>query len=86
MFTEESERVEDALSDGGAEMLAILPGKHLLSILAGILGLSNTSELTSLIVQSLDRKRLKVDDPLTALGAKIEAALDAYLPPRITPA
>jgi hypothetical protein len=82
MFTEEAKRVADALAVGGTEMLKILPGKHLLGMLAGALGLSNTSELTSLVVRSLDRKRLKENDPLFALGVKVETALLAYLPPR----
>lgn len=82
IFAEESKRVTDALAEGGSKMLAILPGKHLLAILAGVLGLSKTSELTSLIVRALDKKLLKKEDPLFALGEKIEAALLAYLPPR----
>lgn len=82
MFTEEFKRVTDALAGGAAAMLAILPGKHLLSMIAHVLGLGDTSELTSLVVRSLDRKRLKENDPLFALGAKVEAALFAYLPPR----
>jgi hypothetical protein len=82
MFAEESKRVAAALAEGGREFLAILPGKHLLSILAGVLGLRNTAELTSMVVRSLNRKQLKKDDPLFALGAKIENALLAYLPRR----
>ncbi len=82
MFAEESNRVEDALNGGGTEMLAILPGKHLLCILAVVFGLSNTSELTSLVIRSLNRKQLKKDDPLLVLGTKIETALLAYLPSR----
>jgi len=82
MFAEEATRVAEALDGGGTEMLAILPGKHLLSMLARVLGLSNTSELTSLIVRALNRKQLKKDDPLYVLGAKVEAALLAYLPSR----
>lgn len=82
MFAEESKRVADALAEGGREFLAILPGKHLLSILAGVLGLRNTTELTNMVVRSLNRKQLKKDDPLLALGAKVETALLAYLPPR----
>ena len=82
MFAEESKRVEDALAGGGTEILAILPGKHLLNILANVLGLRNTSELTSMVVRSLNRKQLKKDDPLLALGEKVETALLAYLPPR----
>jgi ABC-type Mn2+/Zn2+ transport system ATPase subunit len=81
MFAQESERVTKALAEGGSEMLAIVPGKHLLGILSGVLGLSKT-ELTSLIVRSLDKRRLKKDDPLLVLGAKVETALLAYLPPR----
>jgi len=82
MFAEESKRVADALDGGGTEMLAILPGKHLLSMLADVLGLSNTSELTSLVVRSLNRKQLKKDDPFLVLGEKMETALLAYLPSR----
>lgn len=81
MFAEESIRVTDALAGGGKDMLAILPGKHLLSILVVPLGLRNTQELTSLVVRSLNQK-LSKDDPLRVLGAKIEVPLLAYLPPR----
>ncbi len=82
MFAEEFKRVEDALAGDGTEILAILPGKHLLSILAGVLGLRTTSELTSMVVRSLNWKQLKKDDPLLVLGEKVETALLAYLPPR----
>lgn len=82
MFSEESKRVESALAGDGTEILAILPGKHLLSMLAGVLGLKNTSELISMVVRSLNRSQLKTDDPLFALGEKLEKALLAYLPPR----
>ncbi len=82
MFAEESKRVTAALVSGGEEMLAILPGKHLLSLLRDILGLSDSSELTSLVVRSLDRNRLAKGDPLSVLGSKIEAALLHYLPSR----
>jgi hypothetical protein len=80
MFEQESKRVKDAIECGGKDMLAILPGKHLLSILAGVMGLRNTSKLTSLVVRSLNRKHLKKDDPFLALGAKMEKALLEYLP------
>ena len=82
MFEEESRRVTDALAGGNAEMLAILPGKHLLSLLSSLLGLGSTKELTSLVVRALDRERLKEDDPLITLGTKLETALLQYLPPR----
>ena len=82
MFDEELKRVAGALAEGGREFLAILPGKHLLSILAGVLGLRNTTDLTSMVVRLLSRKLLKKDDPLFVLGAKVETALLAYLPPR----
>jgi len=82
IFMEESKRVEDALAGGATEMLAILPGKHLLSMLTGVLGLRDTSELTGLVVRSLNRRQLTTDDPLRTLGAKVETALLAYLPPR----
>lgn len=80
MFAEESKRVEDALNSGDKEMLAILPGKHLLSLLPSVLGLSNSSELTKLIVRSLDRKQLRKDEPFLILGEKLQAALGVYLP------
>ena len=82
MFAEEAKRVNEALSGGGKEMLSILPGKHLLNILAHVLGLSSTSELTSLVVRSLNRKQLKKDDGFLVLGEKLETALNAYLPLR----
>jgi Protein of unknown function (DUF4435) len=82
MFAEESKRVADALAGGGIDMLAIFPGKHLLNILGSALGLGSTKELISLVVHSLDRKRLKPDDPLLTLGTKIETALLDYLPSR----
>jgi len=84
LFAEESKRICDALAEGGRAMLAILPGKHLLSILANVLGLGHTSELTSIVVRSLNRKQLNKDDPLLTLGAKVETALLAYLPARHT--
>lgn len=84
MFAEESKRVADALAGGGTEMLAILPGKHLLSMLAGVFGLRNTSELTNLLVRSLSPRQVKEEEALLALGGKIETALQAYLPPRRT--
>jgi len=82
MFSQEAKRVAEALDGGGIEMLAVLPGKHLLRMLACVLGLSDTSELTSLVVRSLNRKHLKKDDPLYVLGAKLETALVGYLPSR----
>jgi len=84
MFAEESKRVANALDSGAVEMLAILPGKHLLALLAGTLGLKNPSELTNLVVRSLNRKMLGEDDGLVALRKKLEKALLAYLPPRRT--
>lgn len=82
MFTEESTRVTGALAEGGAEMLAILPGKQLLNILANVLGLGSTLDLTKMITQSLNRRTLKKGDPLLVLGEKVEGALLEYLPSR----
>ncbi len=82
LFEEETKRVADALTEGGTAMLAILPGKHLLSILAKVLGLNHTSDLISIVVTSLNRKQMKNDDPLLALGSKVETALLEYLPAR----
>jgi len=81
-FEEESQRVRDALARGDNTMLAILPGKHLLSLLGRVLGLRDANELTSMVVHSLNRNQMKDDDPLRALATKIEAALLEYLPPR----
>jgi energy-coupling factor transporter ATP-binding protein EcfA2 len=82
MFEEELRRVADALADGGTKMLAILPGKHLLNVLGGALGIGGPKELTGLVIRSLNRKRPEKEDPMLALGAKIETALLGYLPPR----
>lgn len=82
MFAEESQRVANALANDGKEMLAILPGKHLLSLLSGVLGLRESSELTSLVARSLNRRQLNRDDPFATLREKVEAALLKYLPPR----
>lgn len=81
-FNEESERVDNALASNGKEMLAILPGKRLLNLLPKELGLSHSSELTSLVIQSLNRNLLKADGPLFQLGEKLEEALSVYLPKR----
>ena len=81
MFADESKRVEDAITGDGQELLALLPGKHLLSILANCLGLKSTA-LTSMVLRSLSRNQSNKGDSVTVLGEKIEAALLAYLPPR----
>jgi ABC-type phosphate transport system ATPase subunit len=81
MFAEELARVTDAVN-GGKEMLAILPGKHLLSILTSVMGFSNTSELTSLVARSLNRKEMRKDSSFLILGTKMETALLMYLPSR----
>lgn len=81
MFVEESQRVADALAGGGKEMLALLPGKHLLSILSPVLGMSDWSKLSGLIIRALDRTPAE-NESLLSLGAKIETALLHYLPPR----
>ncbi len=82
MFTQELNRVEHALEAGGIEMLAILPGKHLLSMLADVLGFSDPSQLTTLVIRSLNRRHLEKGGSLVALGANLETALASYLPPR----
>lgn len=79
LFKEESERVSTAIAAGGSDMLAVLPGKHLLSLLSNTLGLGKTSELTGLVVRALG---MKEGEPLSALGSQVEAALADYLPPR----
>jgi hypothetical protein len=82
MFTEEAQRVQAGLDSEGIAMLAILPGKHLLGLLTKILGFSKAAELTNLVIRSLNRKQLKENEPLLALGKKLESALLAFLPPR----
>ncbi len=82
IFSEENKRVAAALADGGAQMLAVLPGKHILGILSTLLGFANPKELTSLVIRSLNRKHFTKDDPLIPLAKKIEAALLKYLPSR----
>lgn len=82
MFEEELKRVKEALTSGGSEMLAMLPGKHLLSLLAKVLGLSSSSELTSLVVHSLNQQQLKSDTTLLNLGGKLENVMLDYLPSR----
>jgi len=81
MFDEEFKRVTNALSAGGSEMLSIFPGKHLLSIFAGVVGFK-PSDLTDLIMKALDQNQLKENDPLLTLGVKVGAALNSYLPAR----
>jgi hypothetical protein len=82
LFDEESKRVSGALDQGGTGMLAMLPGKHLLSLLAVKLGLGSQEELTGLVIRALDRKHLGADDPMVQLGQRLERALEVYLPPR----
>ena len=82
MFSEEEKRVKHAIASGGTEMLAILPGKHLLTLLAKSLGFGSNAELTGLVIRALNRNNLKSDDPLLSLGKKLEHALLNYLPER----
>jgi len=81
MFDEEARRVIKALSEGASDMLAILPGKHLLSILANVFGFK-TSDFTDLVLRSLEEQADKENQALLTLGTKVEAALNTYLPPR----
>jgi ABC-type molybdenum transport system ATPase subunit/photorepair protein PhrA len=80
MFDEEAARVRNALSEGKRDMLAILPGKHLLNILAKVFGLK-TADFTDLVLRSLDNVEGKAS-PLLTMGATVEAAFSAYLPQR----
>ncbi len=83
IFSEETTRVTNALSSGGAQLLEIVPGKHLLAILSSLLGFSGTSELTDMVVRSLRRNTLiPPSESLRRLGEEIEAALVRYLPSR----
>lgn len=81
-FDEESKRVENALAGDGAEILVVLPGKHLLSILSKELGFSNSSQLTDFVIRSLDSKIAEEDKTLSRLGQNLEVALNRYLPKR----
>ncbi len=83
MFQEETARVDDALSNDRSSLLAVLPGKHLVSILSQSLGLQKPVEFTALILRALDRRHLTSKDPLWSLGASIEAALSNVLPLRV---
>lgn len=84
MFVEEEDRVSRAIATGGQEMLAILPGKHLLSILPRVFGLNSTSELTGLVMRALRCEQSSANSALRKLGAELEKALGVYLPPRQT--
>ena len=80
MFQEELKRVGGALNEGGPIMLAMLPGKHLLSLLRDVLGFDSVSDLTGLVLRSLNRKGLKANDPVRSLGVRLETAFSPYLP------
>lgn len=82
IFDEESKRVSDALSSGGEAMLAMLPGKHLLSLLAAELGLASDEELEGLVVRALSATPTDEDGALRNLGMQLAEAFRAYLPPR----
>jgi hypothetical protein len=86
MFSEEHSRVADALKLDSSSMLAILPGKHLLSLLANELGLDGTSDLVAVIIAALNRREPIVSTGLRQLGNEIEIVLSDYLPPRRFPA
>ncbi len=82
MFAEEESRVGIALSSGGHELLAVLPGKHLLSILSGELGFDGQADLTGLVVAALNASRSDMNDGLGQLGRRLDVALTALLPER----
>lgn len=82
MFAEEESRVGLALSSGGHDLLAVLPGKHLLSILSGQLGFDGQADLTGLVVAALNARRLDMDNGLGQLGQRLEVALTELLPTR----
>jgi ABC-type lipoprotein export system ATPase subunit len=81
-FKEEQQRVATAVATEGTEMLAVLPGKHLISLLASELNVASNSGLCELVVRALNRSSLAKDDPLLQLGNRIETSLAKYLPPR----
>jgi energy-coupling factor transporter ATP-binding protein EcfA2 len=81
-FAEETKRVDNALAGDGAEILVVLPGKHLLSILSKALGLSTSSQLTDLVIKAIDSKVADGGDTLSRLGQDLEVALNRYLPKR----
>jgi hypothetical protein len=81
-FKEEEQRVAAALATEDISMLAVLPGKHLLSILASDLNLASSSAVCDLVVRALNRSALTKNDPLLQLGNDIQTALLKYLPPR----
>jgi hypothetical protein len=82
MFAEEEERVIRALSLGDVQMLALLPGKHLVKLLAAELGFEGYSDLNELVIAALNRRHLNQGNALRELGEHLERALLAFLPPR----
>jgi hypothetical protein len=80
-LTEERDRVEAAVPNGAfPELLAIVPGKQLIPVAAGQVGM-NGSAYTELILGALRRER----EELNHLATKLEAALSQYLPSRRAP-
>ena len=82
LFASESKRITDSITNGSIDIINLLPGKHLLNILSDVLGFKNTSELTSMLIRSLNSKTLNTGDNLCKLGEKIETVLSRYLPSR----
>ncbi len=82
IFDEETERIQDAIDGDGMELVALLPGKHLLNILAQSMELASASACSDLLIRSLGKRGTTLEAPLAVLGTQVEAALLKYLPPR----
>ncbi|MBL0919025.1 MAG: AAA family ATPase [Hydrogenophaga sp.] len=81
-FLEEHRRVTSAIANCDEAMLAVLPGKHLISLLGSTLGFGKVDGgLPGLIVRAL-LAPIRPDDAMSMLGVAVGNALVGYLPPR----
>ncbi len=80
IFREEESRIQNAISGAEQEFFRLLPGKTVLPIFTGKLGI-RPDEYVRLIVEGL---RANSESSLHSLGAKLEVALTSILPPRHT--
>lgn len=81
-FEEEMSRVTAVLTAGGDDMLAILPGKHLITILARVLQLGSATAMCDLVIRALGAEGGRAESPMRSLRGDLEVALGQYLPPR----
>lgn len=82
MFDEEEEKVSRAIAACDETMLALLPGKHLLSLLTQQLGMNrNEGGVAGLAVRGLLGGK-EPHDAMSHLESRLEKALMAHLPAR----